>query len=215
MISVLLTALLASSAHAADHEVSVEWGVVASSDDTLDLFGANYLPTRGLRAGLAVHRNLAIVGGWHRGRRGVRFTTEDGQSGQMAYFADAFTLGAKADFELFSFLLPYVTTQAILWRGTMKFDDEPDDRTSPGQVRVSALAPGGLFAGGLELRIPKADAPFTLAWHVEAGYALVARHAYRGGSTVTDDGRTSLGDDVIATAKPGGFALRTGLGVRF
>lgn len=202
LVLMLAACTLALPALAADHEVSVELGTLANRDPDFDLYSqSNVMPSRGLRAAFAFHERVAVVAGWHRVRRGAELYDENSESyvGRAAFFADELTLGIKADVELVPAILPYVSVQGMLVRGLSRFDDDPEDEESPGQVQFSALAPGLLPMGGVELRIPKGDAPFTLAWHIEAGYGLVGNMDF----------------DALGDVRPGGFALRSGVGVRF
>jgi len=217
-LALAATLFVASTASAADHEVSVEWGTLFNGDPAFDAFSAgDWMPSRGVRAGVAVHDRVAVVAGFHRARRGASMYTPDGEwVADSAHFANEWTLGAKADLEITEFLLPYVAPQFLLYQGQMRFDDDRTDRDNAGQVRLNALAPGALFVGGVEVRIPKDEAPFTLALHIEAGYGLVARHTYDHGVQIGPDGPEPWENDgTVATMRPGGFVFRTGLGVRF
>jgi hypothetical protein len=213
----MLIATLLSLAGAADHEISLELGNLHNGDTAFDLFSRNdVMPSRGVRAGVAVHDRVAVMAGWHRVRRGAAVYSADEYLFNAAYFANEWTVGVKADVELAPWLLPYVKADAMLYQATMRFDDQPNDRDNAGQVQASALAPGGLFLGGAEIRIPKESAPFTLAWHIEAGYGIVASHAYTGVNAVGTDDRGGFADDAsVGEMAPHGFALRSGLGIRF
>jgi len=198
---VLGTALLSAPALAADNELSIELGTFHNGDTDFGVFSdGEYMPSWGLRLGVAPLRNLAVVGGWHRVRRGADLYIDDWTHiGRAAFFADEFTLGVRGDVMIGQALLPYAMVQGLGMVGRVKFDDDPDDKGSPGQFAESAVAVGGLAVAGVELRIPKGNAPFTLAWHIEAGYGL---------TSALDFERT--GD-----MTPRGFVLRSGVGVRF
>lgn len=194
----LLALSLATPAVAADHELSAELGTLHNGDPAWDLFSErNGMPSIGLRGGIAVHDRVAVQLGWHRVRRGANVS--GAANLRTAFVGHEITLGAKADLALGEALRPYVKLDAMLLRGTMRFDDARNDDDNPGQVSASAIAPGGLAVGGLELRIPQGEAPFTLAWHLEAGY----------GRTATLD----FGDYGALT--PAGLVVRSGIGVRF
>lgn len=203
MRALLLTLglVLASPANAAglDGEISVELGTLRNTDPAFDLFSnKDAMPSRGVRAGIGLTDHLTVIGGWHRVRRGATLYLSD-TTVRTAYFADTFTLGPKAHLPIKDIVYPYVTTQAMLFRGIMKFDDDPDTRHNPGQVTEAALSPGVLGMGGVELRTPSPRGDLALAIFLEAGYGWVARATY----------------GEIGTMKPGGFALRSGFGVRF
>lgn len=203
-----MIALIAITASAADHEVSIELGSLHNGDEHYDVYQrGDQMPSWGLSAGVKFHDRLAVVGSWHRVRRGSDIllvdyeeSFEEANIGRSAFIGDEFTLGVKGDFQVTRWFLPYASVEAMLLRATVRFDDDPDDNESPGQLSNGAAAPGGLFALGIELRIPKGDAPFTIAFTYEVGYGLVAQLNF-----------SELGD----IQPGGGLAMRSGLGVRF
>jgi hypothetical protein len=205
LAATLLGATLSSTALAGvGGEASVELGNLQNHDDAYTLFSDGVaMPSRGIRGGVRVADRFTVLAGWHRVQRGATvFVAAEGSDRRFhaAFFADEFTLGLKADLDVAHFFYPYATVQGMLLRGVMKFDDdERDDEEDPSQIKASAVAPGALLMGGMEFRIPQGSWPLTAAWHVEAGYGLVASADY----------------GAFGTMRPGGFALRTGLGVRF
>ncbi len=203
LVTALAALLFLSPALAADHEASIELGTLANRDTDFDVYSRNnIMPSWGLHGAYAFHERLSVVASWHRVRRGSDLYEMVGSSqpfGRAAFFADELTLGLHADLQLHSTLFPYVNLQGLVVRGVSRFDDDPSDEDSPGQISEAALAPGFMPTGGLEVRIPQGDAPFTIAWHLEAGYGWVGNLVF-----------PKLGD-----MRPGGFALRSGVGVRF
>lgn len=197
----LLAFLGVAHARGLDGELSIELGTLQNGDRAYDLFSqGDGMPSRGVRAGVNLTDALVVVGGWHRVRRGAEVSVP-GADGSFvaAFFADEFTLGPKAQAEVGDVFFPYVTTQALLFRGTMKLDDDPDTRHNTGQVSATALAPGVLALGGVELRSPSDRGDLCLGFFLEVGYGYVARAEY--------------GD--FGPMRPGGLAARGGLGVRF
>lgn len=194
--------LVAAPAHAdgIDGEISLELGTLRNSDQAFDLFSENNaMPSRGVRLGLGLSDELTIVAGWHRVSRGATLYLGEGSEIRSAFFADEFTLGPKLGKLLGDVAFPYVTTQAMAFRGVMKLDDDPSTRHNPGQLQESAITPGVLGLGGIEFRSPTETSDLAVAFFLEMGYGWVARGAY--------------GD--FGTMKPGGFALRSGVGLRF
>ncbi|MFT4625953.1 MAG: hypothetical protein ACI8PZ_004624 [Myxococcota bacterium] len=181
-------------------EISAELGQLHNGDPTYDLFSnRDGMPSRGLRVGIAPVERFTVLAGWHRVRRGADLDLPGG-SLNAAFFADEFTLGPKVDLNIGDIFYPYATVQGVLFRGVMKLDDDPDRDDNAGQIRAAALSGGALFMGGLELRNPSSDMlPLQFAVHVEAGYGLISRGNY----------------DTLGSMQPGGFVLRTGVGVRF
>jgi hypothetical protein len=112
--------------------------------------------------------------------------------------AHELTLGAKADASIGDVLLPYVSTQGLVMITQMRLDDAPDDRSNPGQVAAAGMTGGFLATAGVEVRVPPGS-PVMGAWYVELGYGWLARAGF--------------GD--LGTMKPGGLAVRSGVGVRF
>lgn len=204
LMTVILATVLASPALASS-EISAEFGTLYNGDPQFDIFSSlDAIPSGGVRVGYAVHDNVSVIAGYHHGQRGADvYTFSDEEEFDLvlrtAFSANEFTVGAKGEVPVFSWLVPYATAQGMLFHGVMRFDDDPYDRRSPGQVRKAGLGGGGLLTGGLDFRIPQGGAPFTLGLHVEAGYALISNVGFG------DYGRI----------RPGGFVMRTGLGLRF
>jgi hypothetical protein len=198
-----MTPILAviAQAFAASNEVSVELGTLYTDDPSWALFSdTEGLPSKGLRFGYAVHDRVAVVGGWHHVRRGAELTLASGSmSTSSAFLGDEFTLGARGDVAIGDAILPYVALSAMMVRGDVRLDDDFEDDDNPGQVRETDWAPGGLAVGGIELRIPQDEAPFTLAMHLEAGYGATA----------------PLRFGEVGQIQPAGFVMRGGVGVRF
>lgn len=198
----LLLLALPAPALAADREVSLELGSIASSDPQWDLFSDSpRLPTQGLRIGWPVHDRVALVAAWHRGAQGSTLGGEGtGQSDFVAAFsAHALALGAKADLELTPWFVPFATLQALGLLGTVRLDDDPDDDHNPNQLSHSAFAPGALAAAGLELRLPLHHDAFAAATSLDLGYALLGPLHY----------------DTLGPLHLGGFTLHWGVGARF
>jgi hypothetical protein len=185
-------------------ELSFELGNLQNHDEAYSLFSDGVaMPSRGIRGGVAVADRFTVIGGWHRVQRGASVVVagdEGDRRFSAAFFADEFTLGVKADLDVAHFFYPYASVQGMVFRGVMKFDEnQRDDEDDTTQLKASAVSPGALFSGGIELRIPQGSWPLTAAWHLEAGYGLVASADY----------------GEFGHMRPGGLVLRTGLGVRF
>jgi len=192
--------LLAAPAVAADldGEISVGLGLFSNHDPAFDLFSRHdAMASPGVRVGYALNDHVSFVLGWHHVRRGNRVLVPDGDF-QAVFTGDAVTLGPKVGTPLTDWLFPYVTAQAVAFRGVIQLDDDPMRPGNPGQLVESALTPGVIGLGGLELRVPVGH-DLAGAVHVEAGYEWLARGSY--------------GD--FGTLRPGGFTLRSGVGLRF
>jgi len=202
-----LLVVSASAAQAADNEVSLEFGSLNNGDSAMEYFShAESLPSVGLRLGYALSDNLAVTLGYHHSARGSEiefWNYEDDSLSQplvySAFFGNELTVGVKYDMELTTLLHPYATGQALVMLGTAVLDDDLSEDDNTTAFRASSVAPGGMATLGLELRIPKKFLSVTAAAHLEMGYAYVA----------------NLDFDELGDMQPGGFVLRSGLGVRF
>ncbi len=201
--ALILAAFTCSApAAAADHALGVELGSLANRDAAYALFSETQdLSSRGVRVGVAVHERVAIVAGWHHAESGATLHQGEEQLGSTAFFADELTLGAKADVALGQFLSPYALAAGLLLRGAAKFDDDPTDPASVGQISEAALAPGVLGAVGVELHLlPETwSAPVGFGVHAEVGYAYV--------------GALDLAD--LGDMQPGGVLARAGVSLLF
>lgn len=203
----LLAALLATSGEveAASNEVSVELGTIRVGDDNYDLYSErNAMLTLGVRGGLKLHRHFTLIGTWAHHWAGADVfigepESENGTTFQSALVTNHFGVGAKADFGILEIVYPYFAAQVLVVQGRSRIDDDAEDPNSAGQLSRGAVAPGFLTAIGADFQIPKGDAPFTLGLYIEGGYGWVA----------------PLNFADIGSVKSHGFALRSGLGVRF
>lgn len=194
--------LLCSSALAFDAELSAELGTLHNGDPAYDLFSdANTMGSVGVRAGVGVlGERVSVTAGWHRVRRGQLVGIADSRESFIAaFYGDQFTLGPKAGVLIQDIFYPYGTLQAVAFRGLMRLDDDTGVRTNPGQLQAGALSFGGLLMAGAELRAPQGSGPVTAAVHLEMGYGLLTRATYA----------------EFGTMQPGGFVLRSGVGLRF
>ena len=79
----MLLALI-TSALAASNEVDLEVGWLGSGDTSFDRVSeANFFPTYGLRVGVKVHTNVAVLAGWQHGQAGNTIDTAQGLQGRF------------------------------------------------------------------------------------------------------------------------------------
>lgn len=205
-ITLLGLSLCASPALAADHEVSLELGSLHANDASWDLFSeTETFGTYGVRVGYAFHDRMAAIAGYHRGSTGMTvestsggWETDEPPTFQSAFYGDEYTLGVKADLPLSINLRPFVTVQALGVRGLIRLDDDTEHDDNLNQITRSAFAPGGMATGGVDLRIPVAQARYYLSSSMEFGYGKVLD--------------LDFGD--MGTLPMGGFAFRWGVGFR-
>jgi hypothetical protein len=217
--SITALALLAipSTAIAADHEISLELGTTGHApDDNWFLFNdySDTLSSYGVRAGYAVHPRVAIIGGWHHGAHGSRIEMdgyegdndeyyydeyEGGQAMAAAYYADTFSLGAKADLPIATWFRPYATLQGLGIMSKVRLDDDTTTDDNPNQLQRSAMSFGGAATGGLDFRVPFNQGAWALSSHVELGYHL----------------GTAANFEELGSLSNRGLLFRWGLGARF
>ena len=204
--------MLAASAPALAVDVGVDFNVgqLVNNDAMYQgMTGGNGMFSWGASGFVAPHDSVWVLLSYAHTRRG------GGEAPRTAYSSDQFGLGVKGSYPVREWLRPTVSAQFLLYRGVAKFDADPTSRTNPGQVRVSGLAPGGQFLGGVELRIPQADRPLTVAFTVEAGYTIVAKHTYSDPRVVGLDDSVTLEGVDVGDMEVSGFTFRGGVGLRF
>jgi hypothetical protein len=191
------------------YALSLEAGTLQNQDPSYDLFAnGDVMGSIGLSAGYRLTKNIALVGSWQRVGRGavvsVQVPDEDAdfesrdQQLRAALLANQLTAGVRLDFAIAGYLRPYVSGQGMAVLTRVRLDDEPDVRDNPGQVEALGTATGGLLTFGAELRAPLTDRLHP-AVYLEMGPSWL---------TVAQ-----LGE--LGSMQMGGFALRTGVGLRF
>jgi hypothetical protein len=192
-----------AAALAADREISLELGTTGhAAEDNWFLFsGQDTLPGFGARLGWPVHERVAVIAGWQHGARGTTVSPGDDGAGEFAaaYYADAWSAGAKADWGICRWFRPYATVQAVGQRATVRLDDDTGEDDNPNQIQRSDFAVGGLAAGGLDFRVPFAQDRFAVASYLELGYQLLTPSDF----------------DELGSLQNRGLAFRWGLGFRF
>ena len=194
--------LLPASALAADREVSFEVGANGlTAEDNWFLFSEqDSLTTLGVRLGYPVMDRLAVVAGWHHGAHGTHVALgTDEDSLAAAYYADSFSLGAKADWDVAAWFRPYATLQALGQRTLVRLDDDTGVDDNPNQIERAAFSPGAAALGGLDFRVPFAQGRMAVASYMELGYQLL----------------TPAELDELGSLQTRGLVFRWGLGMRF
>ena len=212
--SITALALLAipTTATAADHEISLELGTTGHGpDDNWFLFNNDYdsLASYGARLGFRVHDNVSVIGGYHHGANGTRVETYDeghtfddeGMYANLAvaYYADTFSLGAKADLPLTTWFHPYATVQALGILSKVRLDDDTNSDDNPNQLQYSAFSPAGAATAGVEFRVPINHNSWAIASSLELGYHI----------------GTNANFDELGSLSNQGMIFRWGLGTRF
>lgn len=208
MFATMISLLLATSlpAVASSNELSFEIGWIGANDPAWDLYSSgDTLTSLGLRAGYAIHPNVAIIAGWQHAVHGstvyASSADSDGYSEtafRAAMYTDQITVGSKADVKVFKWLHPYVTAQIVGMRGLTRLDDDASDDENLSQVQRAGLTGGFVASGGLDFII-KVRGKVAIAPYVEFGYGWLA-------PMVLKD---------LGSIQFSGFAGRTGVGVRF
>jgi hypothetical protein len=156
------------------------------------------MPSRGGQVGVRVAPFAVVQASAHHLSRGMSIGVAGAGEIATAYQANEWTGGVRIDHLFSDVFAPYAAVHGLALQGSMKLDDDPDKDGNPNELVERAVHPGALFLGGLELRGPQEDRTWTAGGFVEAGYGYVASAEYGG----------------FGEMKPGGFVLRTGVGLR-
>ncbi len=208
----MIALLLAANAFALDHELTFELGTLANPDPSFDLFADNdVLPSRGVRAVVALNDRVGLSAGWQHSGRGSTVATEGAyvdeeldiwSSGefQAALRADQFRVGPIADVELLQgALAPYVRADLVVMRSSAWLTDADSRRSNPTEIKEVALTTGFSAMGGLAVNIPGLLG-FDPTVHLEAG----TTHLF-----------SPLQFETLGSVQPGGFTLNGGIGLRY
>lgn len=198
---------LASPAFAANHEISLELGTLSANDADWHAYTDDNtnLPSTGLRIAYAFHPNLSATASAHILRRGaLLFEEQDNEQSvnalYSAFLGRELTLGLHADTgEMSRYFVPYANIQALLVSGRLIFDGDRSREDNLDYLEEGATSLGVVPSAGLEVRLPKDAAPFTVAVYAEGGWAIASAMRY----------------DTLGDQEMGGFFFRSGAGVRF
>lgn len=183
MLAPILLTLSLGAAEAAGNgsELTFQWGQLGAPDEHWGLFSdRDAVHSLGLRAGYGITPHLGVVASWQHSVDGGTVWAGgydyegDESSFNLALASNRFSLGPKARFEVFPWLVPYATVQGALLWGSVKLDDDLDDDENLNQIRESGLAPGALGALGLEFVFRRSDRAVRPALGFEAGYGWMA-----------------------------------------
>lgn len=198
----------ALNAHAANHELNLELGRLGTQGEAFEVL-SHYgtMGSVGARGGYALGERLTLVADYQHSQLGGSIDSYDEEDGEymadgligFALRAQQIGVGVKYDVELWPWLHPYGTAQALGVVGVLRMDDDTEDDDNVNELRRVGVAPGGVAALGLDLIALRADRPVRPATYLEAGYAYVAP--------------MKLGDAGDLDFR--GFYLRWGLGARF
>ena len=231
LLTSVLCSILSLPSQAADHEISFELGTFANNDETYNLFGGNDgMKSWGFRGGYAIHDRVSIIASYHHHRTGSHITTDEDweYAFHSAYYANLFGIGAKADVQPLKWLQFYSALQGLAYLGTARFDADGNSRTNIGQFNATSLAVGGQVTVGTEIKIrlktnkslfkkseAKDQGTLQFAWHIEGGYGIVSKHEYQFKDVNAEVNGFPEESENNASMNPGGFVLRSGLGMRF
>lgn len=167
------------------YSVAFEGGGLANDDPAYDLFNdADVIGSIGLRVGVRPLEHVVVRLGWQHANHGATLLaqveeTDADFSSASESFRSSFAshqglLGARVDANIDHAVYGYVAGDAMLFAARIRFDDDPDVTTNPGQVQQWGASYGASAVGGLELRLPPGSIPFQLGAHVELGYTWLA-----------------------------------------
>ena len=220
MIStILLAALAAGPARAADNEISLELGSLGTQDNRFNLVHDRaQMGTYGGRVGLKVLDNLGVLVDIQHGAWGNTvdvygssdtYYDETGSTFTAAYRGSQVLVGPKADLRVTDWFHPYVTIQGGLFFGRVLLDDDGQHTDNANQIAATAFQPGGVAALGLDLVSIRMRHQLRFGSHLELGYGLAAASSFK----ATPPG----GGDKIEIARFGfgGFYAKWGVGAYF
>lgn len=204
----LLLSLFLNPAHAASDELNFELGQFGAQDASWDMFSdRTHVGSWGFRGGKSLGNFTTIVLSWQHSMDGGAVGEdydydEDSVSFSPWYLAlttNQLAVGPKFDLEVFPWLHPYGTVQAMGWLGTVRMDEDIEDDENPNEIAKTGFAPGGIAALGLDLIPLRADRKVRPATYVEAGYGYALP--------------MKVGD--LGEVQFSGFYLHWGVGARF
>jgi hypothetical protein len=190
--------------------IDIQVGSLANTDPAWDVFGGEQaMLSFGFSGSARVHHNLSIVAAWHHVRQGAILVPSQGtdsetdagsglESFAAAYFGNEFSAGLRGDVPIQDTFFPFLKAQGLAMASLVKFDDNTDVNNPEGEASFTGVSPGFLVTAGVEVRIPP-QVPVQVGLELELGYGWLA-------TTDLDD---------LGEMTPGGFCVRSGVGMRF
>lgn len=211
----VLSAFLASSAWAADKEISLDTGILGVSSQAWNTIGGSPV-TVGLSAGVDIAPGLTAIGSvqWSLSGAENQFSNqwwEDDQvgasvspPGSEGYIAALRVIqvqgGVRSDILQNSWVRPYGAAKVSASLGSLRLDDDSEDKDNVNQIKAAGMSIGGIAAVGAAIERPRKQAgPFAIRGEVEAGYGF----------------GTALKFDEIGELSMSGIHMRMGVGLRF
>jgi len=204
----LLAALLfavAAPAFAADHELSFEVGSMFAPETGFDTFSdGGALVSFGGRGAFALNDHFSVQAAYSHGRKGttLQYYDETGPlyavSPVAAFFANEIAIGPRFDWKLWNFFVPYARVDGLFLIADARFDDDPNDADSPGQLKEMGFSGGVRPMAGIDFIIPRKDGGLSAGFYVEGGYSWLSPTKFE-----------TFGDVHLY-----GFTLRSGIGFR-
>jgi hypothetical protein len=212
----VLSAFLTGSAWAADKEISLDTGILGGSSPSWNMVGGNPMATIGLSGGVDIAPGLTAIASaqWSLSGSHNEFGNQwwdDGPEGQTAsppgsegYIAALRVIqvqgGVRSDILQNSWIRPYGAAKVSASLGSLRLDDDPEDKDNVNQIKATGLSIGGIAAVGAAVERPRKQAgPFAIRGEVEAGYGF----------------GTALKFDEIGELGMNGIHMRMGVGLRF
>jgi hypothetical protein len=211
----ILSAFLAGNAWAGDKEISLDTGSLLASSDAWNVVGGNPMTTVGISGGWDIAPGLTAVGGVNLSRSGAenhfgnQWWDDDDEAASKAPGTEGYVAalrviqlqaGVRSDILQNSWVRPFGVAKMSANVGSIRLDDDPEDKDNINQVKASSLSIGGVAAVGVAVERPRKKAgPFAVRGELEAGYGI----------------GTSLNFDEIGKLGMSGVHLRMGLGLRF
>jgi len=222
MTTILFSLLMAASnvVHAAGFEVSLDTGVMGTSDERWDKVQYNRsIPGAGLTVGTEVGQDISLLAGFHTGTVGSRVYTNgdedadyvawDESNFHIASTIDQYSMSARWRLNWLPRVTPTVTGSAIVAHGRLRMDEDIELEGSEVELKYVSVVPGASLGAGVEytpLYLANKSVRINVAF--EAGYTHFAPLNFKD--------RDSANDPMdIGKLGMNGAYMRWSIGTRF
>jgi len=202
MMSAMMVAV--TPAMAASNEINFDLGFVGNEDAAYGLFSeSDTMFGLGVSGGVVLWDlndvlGVHLVGGWNRTWQGATIHSATG-SLQTGLWTDEFSLGPKISVTLWGWFTPYLTVQGSVMHGLVSLEDLGAAKDSPTSFTRGAVIGGFRSMAGVDFVIPHDRGPVAVGIYSEIGYG----------------GYAPMSWEDFGSMQPGGFAFRSGVGLRF
>jgi hypothetical protein len=228
MFKGLLATLLAtsSSEFSPKYSLAFETGVLERSDPHWDIVNPWQSSTLGLRGGYNLSSKLAVVASYQRSSSSSELAdsydyyyddygnyienSSSLEALQSGITENIITVGPKLSLASQKWVVPYVTTQAIIAHGRLEMGDTLSEEDATTYLNDSAMAVGALGALGLEMKTKPFKGKAQGLMYLEYGGGVTSNLNFNVPEIGVDGDNVSIGDLQYA-----GAHFRFGIGAQF